>query len=349
MPAPTPRRDRDLYFAGAGLSCAASLPNTPSLLDEVLRLAEHKVWLVTERLPNRLEDAFEFFYPDATNEGFRPGVVDFFSALRTFVDIGSGFRGTGFSDAPDLYRTLKFAIAHLLIERLRDVKDENLRSHRYLDEIVRPGTVIITSNWDLLIERAAQLKGVPVRLLGRPDATSVLLLKLHGSLDWCSSFNAKRRITTDDYAILSERLFPSRPYTFRMPRAALSATADREGPLVRVRVLENWNDAWRRMRSRIRDPHMVTMVRGKSGDLGPLQEVWRDAYGAISRARRVEIVGYSMPDDDTEIRTLLRAGIGRGRRRASITIRNPTPDVHDRIRSVLDRTASSSYTPIEHV
>ena len=58
---------------------------------------------------------------------------------------------------------------------------------------------------------------------------------------------------------------------------------------------------------------MITMARGKAGDLGPLRDVWRDAYGAVSRAQRLEIVGYSMPPDDIEIRTLLRAGVLRGR------------------------------------
>lgn len=116
MPAPIPTRDRNVYFIGAGLSCALRLPNTAGLLDGVLELArEKKRWGTSEKLPARLETAFTFFYPDAVHAGFRPDVVDFFSALRTYVDIGTGFAG-GFKDAPDLYRSLKFAIAHLLIE-----------------------------------------------------------------------------------------------------------------------------------------------------------------------------------------------------------------------------------------
>jgi hypothetical protein len=51
---------------------------------------------------------------------------------------------------------------------------------------------------------------------------------------------------------------------------------------------------------------MVSVVRG---DLGPLRDIWRDAYGAPSRARNLEIVGYSMLDDDAGIRTPIRAGV----------------------------------------
>ena len=91
---------------------------------------------------------------------------------------------------------------------------------------------------------------------------------------------------------------------------------------------------------------MVTMATGKYDDLGPLREVWRDAYRALSRARSVEIVGYSMPADDVEIRTILRTGIQRGAKPPSIVVRNPAPDVHYRVRAYLQRAARSDYMPI---
>jgi hypothetical protein len=106
----------------------------------------------TEELEQRLEKAFKYFYPDAIHAGYRPDVVDFFSALRTYLDVGAGLPG-GFADAPHLYRSLKSAIAHLLIERLRLCDKALKRRHSYLDEMIAPGNFIITSNWDVLIER----------------------------------------------------------------------------------------------------------------------------------------------------------------------------------------------------
>ena len=94
---------------------------------------------------------------------------------------------------------------------------------------------------------------------------------------------------------------------------------------------------------------MVTMARGKAGDLGPLRDVWRDAYGAVSRARRLEVVGYSMPPDDIEIRTLLRAGVQRGDALDEVVVRNPAPDVHIRVRQFLDRDVASEYRGITAV
>jgi hypothetical protein len=181
MPAPIPERDRSVYFVGAGLSCALGLPNTPSLLEEILALAGRAQWLQSKELPRRVRDAIKYFYPDGTIPGFRPDVVDFFSALRTYIDVGAGLVG-GFKDAAALYRDLKFAIAHLLIERIRGVDQALAGGHEYLDQLVRPGNIVITSNWDVVIERFAQLKNIPLRYSGNRE-TGLVLLKLHGSID----------------------------------------------------------------------------------------------------------------------------------------------------------------------
>lgn len=53
-----------------------------------------------------------------------------------------------------------------------------------------------------------------------------------------------------------------------------------------------------------------------------------------------------MPPDDIEIRTLLRAGVERGDNLSEVIVRNPTPDVHDRIRRYLDRNVKSDYRGI---
>ena len=91
---------------------------------------------------------------------------------------------------------------------------------------------------------------------------------------------------------------------------------------------------------------MVTMALGKGSDLGPVRHIWRDADGAISRARELEIVGYSMQPGDIEIRTILRAGVQRGDDLDSVIVRNPAPDVHERIRRYLDRSVESDYRGI---
>lgn len=315
------------------------LPNTAMLLDGVIDLAQRSGRWQKEKLEQRLDKAFKYFYPDAIHAGYRPDVVDFFSALRTYLDVGAGLPG-GFVDAPHLYRSLKSAIAYLLIEKLRQCDKALARKHPYLDAMIAPGNFIVTSNWDVLIERYAQLHKIPLRHSGGGDPNEVVLLKLHGSIDWCLGQHMLSR-PASDYAMLNERLFGSRTYTPGLPSKARRADV-----AVRIRAIESWSSAISIMRSRASEPHMVTMSHGKSGDLGPLRDLWRHAYSAISRASRLEIVGYSMPPDDIEIRTILRAGVERGADLDHVIVRNPTPDVHDRIRRYLDRNVESDYRGI---
>jgi hypothetical protein len=341
MPANVPSRNQQVYFVGAGVSCALGLPNTAALLHEVLGLIERKSTLRRAHLDARLKDAFVRFYPDAGNVGFRPDAVDFFSSLRTYIEVAEGFAG-GLKDAADLFRRIKFAIAQLFIERLRSCEARLGNGHEYLDQMVKRGNVVVTSNWDVALELYASLKGVPMRYGGAGSSGEFVILKLHGSIDWLLGSNISHN-SDGDFAALSERLFSSRPYRTQLPKKG----KERDSSILRVRVLENWSKSWQMLNSRAAELHMVTMARGKSGDLGPLEPIWRDAYAAVSRAQRLEIVGYSMPDDDTEIRTLLRAGIDRGTGPGTIEIRNPSPDVHDRVRSVLRRThIESNYLPI---
>jgi hypothetical protein len=159
--------------------------------------------------------------------------------------------------------------------------------------------------------------GVPVRWRGHSES-ELVVLKLHGAIDWARGAQARLGEFSDDYAMLSEQAFGPNSYRKALPKVK----GERETCVLRMRALEDWGQAWSRVSSRCHEPYIVTMARGKSGDLGPLREIWREAYEALSRARRLEIIGYSFPDDDVEIRTLLRAAVRRGDGPTEVVVRN---------------------------
>jgi hypothetical protein len=359
VPSPIPARDRRVYFVGAGLSCAFRLPNTATLITDTLDFSKSKAgaWLGEADLRGKLDRAFAFFYPDAKHPGFQPDVVDFFSTLRTFLDVGAGLVGTGFGDAPDLYRLLRRGMAHLLLDRTRQASfNSSFASHGYLTEMVQPGHIIITSNWDFLIEEFARRNLIPLRRSSRSNVFGpgeVALLKLHGSIDWCQVSARTAGHPEEAYATLNELDSPpNRRYSPALPTdpaGIIRMRAPGHLGITRRNSTARWNLYWRRIRANAREPYMITMATGKSDDLGPLREVWRDAYRALSRAATLELVGYSMPADDVEIRTILRTGLQRsanGARPPKLLVRNPSPDVHHRVRAHLDRFAESNYMPI---
>lgn len=344
MPSPIPDRNRTVYFVGAGLSCALGMPNTAALVTDVKYELENRSWRHSANLDSELIDAFAAFYPDGEHEGFTPDAVDFFSTLRSYVEVCAGYPGS-LSDTAEFFRRLKFGIAYLLTRRLRDVEGRLGEGSPYLDDIVQPGNIVVTSNWDFGIEHYARLRGIPVRWRGHRDS-ELVVLKLHGSIDWTLGRHARiADFGRDDFAMLNEQAFGPNRYRPALP----TSRAKRDSTVIRTRALEHWGQAWSRISSRTEEPYVVTMARGKSGELGPLIEIWREAYEALSRAERLEIVGYSLPDDDIEIRTLLRAAVRRGEGPARIVVRNPAPDVHVRVRRFLRQSVESNYLPVDAV
>jgi hypothetical protein len=320
-----------VYFLGAGFSCAAGLPNTSALLDRVHSLAgENPAWGISKDLEGRLQTAYEFFYPDK-GHGFRPDVVDFFSMLTAYPQIDQGGLPEGFGDR-SLLADLRFAIVHVLCDRLRPLNDEALAApHLLLDQMIRPGVVVITTNWDNLTERLAEARNVPYRLSGKPKASELTILKLHGSIDWMKPDAAKKPVGTVAYANINDLCGGSRDRHGRVTSAT---------PMIR-NCIDNAGAQWRTIKGATSDPFMLTMTPGKADALGPLLGLWSDAYRAISAASTLRVVGYSMPADDIEIRTLIRAGVLRGTTDPKIEILNPAPDVHARFRELILRSVSS--------
>ncbi|WP_439565374.1 SIR2 family protein [Microcella sp.] len=341
-------REQRVYFLGAGFSKAFGLPLTSELLqclESLSRTAQGK-FLNGDAgridFTTRLEDILKSFYPDGAQLGYRPTVVDFFSSLSTYIDLEGSFNDSSFpgQNPKAFMRLLKLGITRVLIDRTRENYDK-VRDSTLLDEMVKPGSLIVTSNWDLLIEVAAKARAIPLRrsLSSSREQRSreVTLLKLHGSIDWLLAGDRKRRGVEGD----SEY----RPLSTQTAGLDHSGTLPSEDDGI-MRIPWDLTNAWRQIRARTLAPHIVTMATGKSDELGPLKSTWRDAYSALSMAKEIEVVGYSIPPDDTEIRTLLRAGIFRGREDPILFIRNPSPDVHDRARKYLLRDIRSDYSSV---
>lgn len=276
-----PERNRRVFVLGAGLSCAFRLPNTQQLIDEALADSPATA---AESLRTRLTSAEAVLYPDSDAPGFKPDVVDFFSSFRLFRTLGSRLPETGVEEPDVTYRTLANAITRMLVARMKSADERGaLAGHTLLDEITQPGNIVITTNWDTLVEWSAMKRHVPIRFAaqgtGSFSSAELTVLKLHGSIDWCQKGATKRPDTKAHYGPLGELLNGRR--TRRMvPPAA-------EGSIRRVR----WDSSgtWQHLRGSYREPYIVTMATGKDDELGPLQQVWVDAYHALSRASRIEI------------------------------------------------------------
>jgi hypothetical protein len=151
---------------------------------------------------------------------------------------------------------------------------------KHFVEQLRPGDIVITFNWDSLIERALLALGRPFDLNDR-TRDQVTILKLHGSLSWVLVPDGVRLADPSAVDWLSDRVCRTKDHSYY--------------------------DVWD---SLDQAPFIIPPVISKRPPTAPfLEHLWREAFAALVEAGPVVIIGYSLPSDDLQARTLLRSGL----------------------------------------
>jgi hypothetical protein len=335
---------------GAGASKAAGLPLTEELLRRVLDPAHGTTWnrfRSTAKWEEDLESAFMILYPDGGAAGFLPSVAGFFTVLEVVAQVHEGRERLPLR-AQNLLQDLRCEIAFGLEAMAASVAAADTPHFGWFSGD-NPPSVVITTNWDTLIERAARAAGLDVWLTWprtrngtrKPQLrdTEIVVLKLHGSTDWGLGLNrsAGGRRISDRYSDLNTKLSGRTVF----PNGRLA-----DGQVLRYKSIDG--DATLGQHLGFAPPLMATMAVGKQASISAVESVWDDAYWALSRAQELSVLGYSFPDDDIEIRSLLRVttretGSANLSNNLALTIINPSPDAHDRARSSLGSTVLSDY------
>jgi len=172
---------------------------------------------------------------------------------------------------------------------------------------LRPGDVILTFNWDNLLEQACMRLGLAVRYHGPAFASGVVLLKLHGSVDWLrlEKRNPFRRTMLER---LLGRVWRITDYPGFMDRHAVKYV-----------------------------PLIVPPVAAKTYT-PELRGLWRDAVKALIGSSRVVVIGYSLPQSDHLARALMswasHPEFSRGWGR-SVEVVDPCKQAFKRVREAL--------------
>ena len=195
-------------------------------------------------------------------------------------------------------------------------------------------TALITFNYDLGLDFAlSSLDLGPDYGFGqnRGGRSGVKLLKLHGSLNWvtCRKCNMVRAIPIGDVtqAYAGIRVRSGGPVQLPLdPRRAHKAIGPHcEGdaaPLEVTLVPPSWN---------------------KTQYWEQLVEVWSAAAHALSTARHLTFVGYSVPETDSFFRDLLALGLEGPTRVRSFDVVNPDERAAARIRGLLGPDVESRF------
>lgn len=146
--------------------------------------------------------------------------------------------------------------------------------------IGRKDVVVLSTNWDIILDQRLLAHGAELdygaagRLSGTVAGPQVKLFKVHGSVNWakCGSCD-KIRLWHDSY-----------PIQGLMAGATLRASCECGGV------------CW--------EPVVVHPIP-RNGPSSSLRGVWKQAEDALARTRRLVVIGYSLPETDEDVRTLL--------------------------------------------
>ncbi|WP_254512584.1 SIR2 family protein [Anatilimnocola floriformis] len=169
---------------------------------------------------------------------------------------------------------------------------------------------IITTNYDLVCEASlvnemrcfvypgfekltdrltSELKQ-PVNIYPDVDKNVIPIIKLHGSVNW---FQGKKKWGAFN------------GIDSRIPHSKLSGLGFARAEMVNICKEQRGGDAdWSDP-----TPAIIPPMLGKSSSAPVIQQNWRAAIGALTRARQVWIIGYSFPATDAFMLRLLTEGL----------------------------------------
>lgn len=161
---------------------------------------------------------------------------------------------------------------------------------------------VLSTNWDIILDQTLVSQGAhvdygpPGCLGGGRSGPSVRLLKLHGSVNWAECTSCHRiQIWPNSY-----------PLQGLMAGADLGTTCD------------CGNDRW--------NPVVVHPIP-VNGPAASLEGVWTKAAEVLQRTCRLVVIGYSLPEMDCDVRTLLSEHLAA---EAPIMVIDPNPAVWQR-------------------
>lgn len=198
-----------LIILGAGFSRPAGLPLANDLWKEIRETAAAFPKTLRAHKFNEDIDHYIAFRQEAAGETLTPETVDFEDFMR-FLDIEHylGLRGsdTWSRDGNEGTIVTKYLIGSILarhINKLNSVPDLYIEFAKRLE----PDDYVITFNYDTLLEKALEAVGKPYRLFPTCfkqvfpsesivdiDRDEVVILKMHGSIDWFDRTSFERRV-----------------------------------------------------------------------------------------------------------------------------------------------------------
>lgn len=341
--------DENVIILGAGASADSGAPVMQNFLDVAEDL------LTFNKLDDAVKVKFEkvFYLLSEMQKIHAKANMDLNNIEMVFGAIEMAQIINRLGDLPsDDIPTYRAAIVKLIIETI----EQSMKfifvgpklcapsSYGYLAETIKTklsatNTSIITFNYDLGIDTALADEGYGVnygfeRLSAQRNPRIFNLYKLHGSINWVVDEN-------------DNQVYPYYPEDYLKDiKTKKMYNESGEVTLLISKFLGKIKETTEGNHKFSPEALIIPPTWNKNGYQGTISKVWAEAAEKLSRAKRIFIFGYSLPDSDLFFRYLFALGTLGSTRIRNIVVVNIEPPgggVDNRFKNLLGSSIKSRY------
>jgi hypothetical protein len=309
-----------VFILGAGFSKSAGLPLCAELFKQILKEARYRYRHVDGFVLD--SDIQKFLRYQGRAKGREIAEEDInFEDFISYLDIEHFLQLKGsdhWSDEGNVTQIIiRNLIAYILNERESLMDDKDFHLYEKFAEKLKPGDIIITFNYDTILENTFSRMNIPYRLYPERykrvyfgggeslDTNEIVLLKMHGSIDWFS-------IAKFDREQESLRGLP----LYTPPRDEVFAR--QEKPLNLDKIIDEPYPSDSPLQKIYRNfdlaeylsigsfssaaPLIISPSHSKMVYLNPLTEFWYGYNRSGIGNGTVAVIGFSLPEHDEYIR-----------------------------------------------
>jgi len=279
-------RGNRCFVLGAGFSAAAGVPLTGPLLAAAMSLFRTESPGLYARLEGYAREAF--VAPSTTGEHLDFSKLSFadFCTFLEFIELREFGGGERWSDAGSREKlALKFYIAKTIVQATPTTQTVPELYKRFAEQL-QPYDIVITYNWDCLLEAAFDAIGKPYAYIPREGA--ITIAKLHGSVNWRLGEPRQRNLDWPAFGFASG-MMTTEVYHSGLLRVPVSW----EGTLPLAEI----------------EPLIVLPGAGKAFDVRSIAPLWYKPEWAFGLSHDIFILGLSLTPDDFFIRSFFLANL----------------------------------------
>jgi hypothetical protein len=305
-----------IFIIGAGFSKPAGLPLGTELFQLILDRA--KITGAYQTLKRDI-DQYLNYYNNVNGQEIKESEINF-EEFMSYLDIEHFLQLKGSdtfsSDGNRSQLIIKKHITQILYEKIFNMDNDDYAIYESFADKLEPYDTIITFNYDTILENCFERLEIPYRFFldrfksvgpytAEPaeENTEVVLLKMHGSIDWFdienheSNFKIHRQ---DSRYIVPEHPIFSNKSLFK-PEKIIDGPYPSESKLnniYRVKNIKRFID----MDTILASPLILSPSFSKIVYLNPLREFWYSFNTLGTYLENMGVIGFSLAEHDEYIK-----------------------------------------------